>query len=77
MSYRFTIDTNFKVTSVETENVRSFRVRVNDGDYVENNENFSVKENDNILIKLSKNNGYKDSKIVFKGYDYTEAESIK
>lgn len=77
MSYRFTIDTNFKVTSVETENVRSFRVRVNDGDYVENNENFSVKENDNILIKLSKNNGYKDSKIVFNGYDYTEAESIK
>jgi hypothetical protein len=78
MSYRFKIDTNFKVTSVTKENVRNFRVRINDSaEEVKETTNFTVNENDEILIKVSKYNNYEDAKITFSGYNFTEVERVK
>ena len=71
-SYKFIIDTEFQAKTVETENVRSYKIYVND---IETNidENFKVKYGDEINIKsVVKYNVYKDSKIIINGYKYTE-----
>ena len=73
-SYKFRIDCNFKSETIETENVRNFRLFINDVEK-DINESFETKDNDEIKIKgVTRYNVYKDSKIVINGYDYTEVQ---
>jgi hypothetical protein len=71
-SYKFTIDTDFQCLKYETENIRHFKVFVNDIETVLNDK-FIVKEGDEIKIKgVTRYNVYKDSKIIIEGFKYTE-----
>ena len=75
-SYKFTIDTDFQFKNVTTENIRSYRVFVNDIETILD-ENFKVRENDVIQIKnVIKYNSFKDSKIKIEGFNYSEVEKI-
>ena len=76
-SYKFTIDTDFQFKNVSTENVRSYKVFVNDVETVLD-ENFKVKANDVIHIKnVIKYNSFNDSKIKIEGFNYSEVEKIE
>ena len=71
-SYKFVIDTDFQAKNVVLENVRSYKVYVND---IETNidENFKVKENDEIHFKnIVRYKAFEDSKIKIEGVKYTE-----
>ena len=75
-SYKFTIDTDFQAKNLILENVRSFRVFVNDEE-TKIDENFKVKENDIIHIKgLIRNNSFQSSLIKIEGYKYTEIYDV-
>lgn len=75
-SYKFTIDTDFQAKDIELDNVRSFKVFVNDVQ-VEMNENFKVKENDVIHFKnVIRYNTYQSSKIKINGFKYTETYNL-
>ena len=72
-SYKFVIDTDFQAKNVVLENVRSYKVYVND---IETNidENFKVKENDEIHFKnIVRYKAFEDSKIKIEVVKYTEA----
>lgn len=71
-SYKFIIDTDFQFKDFKVENIRNFRIFVNDRETTLD-ENFKVKENDEIKIKsVTRYNVYKDSKIIINGFKYTE-----
>lgn len=71
-SYKFIIDTDFQFKDFKVENIRNFRIFVNDRETTLD-ENFKVKENDEIKIKsVTRYNVYKDSKILINGFKYTE-----
>ena len=75
-SYKFTIDTDFQAKNLILENVRSFRIFVNDEE-TKVDENFKVKENDIIHIKgLIRNNSFQSSLIKIEGYKYTEIYDV-
>lgn len=74
-SYKFKIDTNFESQTIETENVRFYRLWINDVEVKDFENKIRVRENDEIKIKgLTRFNAYKESIITFKGYDYTDTE---
>ena len=67
MNVRFTIDRDFVTESIESQNVSSFKIRVNDTDV---EEKFTAKENDEIYIyAVRKPNINEDGKIIFTGYN--------
>lgn len=71
-SYKFIIDTDFQFKSFETDNIRNFRIFVNDRE-TKLDENFKVQENDEIKIKgVTRYNVFNDSKIIINGFKYTE-----
>lgn len=72
-AYKFTIDTDFQVDTIELENIRSFKVFVNDKEKNLDKE-FKVKENDIIHFKgIIRYNTYQTSSIKIKGFKYSEA----
>lgn len=72
-SYKFVIDTDFQAKNVILDNVKSFKVYVNDKEMTVD-ENFKVKENDEIHFKkVIKYRSFNESKIKIEGFKYTEA----
>jgi hypothetical protein len=72
-SYKFTIDTDFQAKKVIPENVRSYRVFVNDIETIID-ENFKVRKNDVIHFKgIVKNASFDISRIKIEGFKHTEA----
>ena len=70
-SYKFSIDCDFKVKEVETDNIKNFSFYVNDRK-VELAPDFEFNKNDEIsVMNVSRYRSYDDSKIVLHGYDYT------
>jgi hypothetical protein len=70
--YKFTIDTDFQVDEVFLENVRSFKLFVNDVEQVVDN-NLKIRENDVINIKsITRYKSFNDSKILIKGHKFSE-----
>lgn len=75
-SYKFTIDTDFQAKNATYENIRYFRIFVNDVE-TEINENFKVKENDIIHIKnVVRYNSFENSVIKIEGVKYSEIIKI-
>lgn len=73
-SYKFTIDTEFQFESFTTDNIRSFKIYVNDKE-TQLDENFRVIKGDEIKITaVVRYSVFKDSQIVIKGRTYTEIE---
>jgi hypothetical protein len=74
--YKFRIDTDFQAKNIILDNVRHFRVFVNDIECVVD-ENFKVRDGDEIYIKqLIRYNSFKVAKIKIEGFKYTEAQRI-
>lgn len=72
-SYKFTIDSDFQLESIETENIRSFKLFVNDIERILDN-TLKIKENDLVHVKrIIKYKSFDESKILLKGFKYTEA----
>ena len=75
-SYKFVIDTDFQAKNVILDNVKFYRIFVNDVETVID-ENFKVKENDEINIKkVIKYNSFDNSFIKIEGFKYSEAHSL-
>lgn len=75
-SYKFTIDTDFQAKEVFLDNVRSFKIFVNDIETIID-ENFKVRENDVISFKrVIKYKSFSQSCIKIEGYKYTESKKI-
>ena len=75
-SYKFRIDTDFQAKTVHLDNVRHFRIFVNDKE-TSIDENFKVREGDEIKIKqVIRYKSFDDSKIMIEGFKYTEAQKI-
>lgn len=79
-SYKFTLDCNFGVKEVKLDNVRSFKIFVNDKE-VSLDENFRAKEGDEIRIKsLTRKYMAKESEIKIEGFDpyvsYKKGEEV-
>lgn len=73
-SYKFRIDTDFQLKNVEYDNVRSFKIYVNDKEK-EIDENLKIINGDEVYVKkVIKYNAFKDSKIILNGFKYTEAQ---
>ena len=72
---KFTIDTNFTISDIESENVRYFMFIVNDEvvdlqTIIKNKETYTVKKNDEIKIKkLRRYNSVKEATLKLIGYD--------
>ena len=73
-NYKFRIDTDFQATDVQLENVRQYKVYVNDVETIID-ANFRLNENDEVRIKgLTKLNVYKESSIIINGHRYLEVQ---
>lgn len=76
-SYKFKIDTPFKATNIDSTNVLSYSIYINDVKYtkedVEENPNIlTLKENDEIrIVNLRRYRRAETSVILIDGYDYT------
>ena len=71
-SYKFVIDTNFHAKNIVLDNVRYFKIYVNDTETVLD-ENFEVKKDDEIKIKgLTRYKNFEPSEIKIEGYNYTK-----
>lgn len=69
--YEFTTDFNFRISEYSVENIRSFRLFVNDSE-VELNDEFTLKEGDRVSVKGLRRMIYtKDAEIKMEGYDPT------
>lgn len=67
-SYKFKMDSDFTAKHVLLENVRSYKIFINDTETIIDN-NFKVKINDEIKVKgLKKINPYKDAEIKIDGF---------
>lgn len=76
-SYKFKLDTNIKVDEIVLENIRYYRLFINDVE-VKNFENLFLRNEDNIAIKgVVKLKKFEKSVISFKGFDYTNASKIE
>ena len=64
----FDIDTDMNVETIESENIRSMRIFVNDTMYF-TDKGFKLKNSDNVKIKVNKFDDADTAKIVFKGYN--------
>ena len=72
-AYKFVIDTDFQAKNVVLDNVRSFKIYVNDKETTVD-ENFKVRENDVIHIKsVIRYNSFNEGKIKIEGFKYSEA----
>ena len=70
--YQFTMDSSFRASSLNNNNIRFFRIYVNDKETTVD-ENFRIKKND--VVKITSVNRYKFSEpadIVIEGYDPTD-----
>lgn len=75
-SYKFIIDTDFQAKNIILDNVKSFKVYVNDKEMAID-ENFKVRENDEIHFKkVIKYRSFDESKIKIEGFKYTEAYNL-
>lgn len=78
-SYKFRIDTAFKATGIETENVVTYNVIINDVRHTkeeieENPSIINLKENDEVKItNIRRYITSEDSTVTINGYDYTSA----
>lgn len=63
----FTFDTDFVVTSIEMENIRNFRIILND-EILDFEKTFELKENDNVRIKINPINFELESNLKFSGF---------
>ena len=73
-SYKFKVDTDFIASSVVLDNIRHYKIFVNDNETIVN-ENFKLHENDEIKVKgVTKYNVYKESKIIIKGHRYLDVQ---
>ena len=71
-SYKFVIDTNFHAKNIVLDNVRYFKIYVNDTETVLD-EKFEVKKDDEIKIKgLTRYKNFEPSEIKIEGYNYTK-----
>ena len=71
--YEFKIDSNFHAKNIITDNIRYFRIFVNDVE-TKLDENFSVKTNDSIKIKTVVRKIYNENaEIRIEGYDPTDS----
>lgn len=76
-SYKFTIDTDFQYKNIVLDNVRSYKVYINDNE-TELDENFKVQDGDVISFKkIIRYKTFEDSKITIEGVKYTETQIVK
>ena len=76
-SYKFRIDTDFQLKNVEYDNVRSFKIYVNDVE-TELNENFEIKPNDIIrLTNVVKYKTFEEAEIFIEGFNYKERYAVE
>lgn len=76
-SYKFTIDTYFHTKNIVTNNIRYFKVYINDNETILN-ENFEVKPND--IIRFSnviKFKTFEDGEIIIEGFNHRESYKIE
>lgn len=66
---KFIIDTDIDINHINTENIRSYRIWVNNTP-IYTDKGFKVKENDEILIKIKPFDEAVESQIVFNGINY-------
>ena len=67
----FTIDTDMNIETINTDNIRNYRISVNGTPYFVK-KGFKVKENDEIKVKISKYDITETSTMTFNGYDPNE-----
>lgn len=73
-SYKFVIDTDFQLKEVVLDNIRSFKIFVNDIEQT-TDETLKVRENDEIRVKsVVKFNPFIDGEIKLNGFKYTETQ---
>lgn len=75
-SYKFTIDTDFQAKNVILDNVRSYKVYVNDIETIID-KNFKVKDGDELHFKnVIRYKNFEVSKIKIEGFKYTEVYGV-
>lgn len=77
LSYKFTIDTYFKLKNVTMENIRSYKFYVND---IENelNDNLMLNVGDEIkLKKIVRFKTFEDSELFLEGYDFKNPLNVE
>lgn len=67
----FTIDTDMNIETINTDNIRNYRISVNGTPYFVR-KGFKAKENDEIKVKISKYDITESSTMTFNGYDPNE-----
>ena len=70
-NYKFTIDTNFKTKEIIIDNIRSYKLYINDNEININKENIIINNGDEVKIKnIIRFKTFEDSEIIFKGEEY-------
>lgn len=76
-NYKFTIDTYFHAKKITTNNIRYFKIYVNDVE-TELNENFEIKPNDIIrLTNVVKYKTFEEAEIFIEGFNYKERYAVE
>lgn len=70
-SVTFTMDNDMVITEIQTDNIYDFRIHIN-GELTKVNEYLRLYKEDSINIKITRDDIFKDSLIVFIGYDPTK-----